>query len=146
MSEPKEAELKLACDAADLRALEAHPRLKQAKSHAKVQLSSVYFDTKGRDLRQAGYVLRVRSQAGKFVQTAKSAGDGLFERSEWEQSVSSPEPDREALADTPLADVLGRKSRLKPLFTVTVERRTFEIEEGTSLIEVTVKKIGRAHV
>lgn len=55
MSEPKEAELKLACDAADLIALEGHPRLKSAKSHAKAQLSSVYFDTADQALRQAGF-------------------------------------------------------------------------------------------
>lgn len=34
MSEPKEAGLKLACDAADLRVLEDHPRLRDARSQA----------------------------------------------------------------------------------------------------------------
>ena len=136
MSEPKEAELKLACDAADLRALQDHPRLKGARSQAEAQISSVYFDTADQDLRQAGFVLRVRSQDGRYVQTAKSAGDGLFERSEWEREVSGPKLDRAALAETPLAEVLGSKTRLKPLFTVAVERRTYEVEEGSSLVEV----------
>lgn len=140
MSEPKEAELKLACEAADLRALQEHPRLKGAKSQPEVQLSSVYFDTAEQDLRKAGFVLRVRSQDGKFIQTAKSAGDGLFERSEWEQPVSGAEPDLDALAKTPLSDVLGKKARLKPLFTVTVERRTYEVEEGASRIEVALDR------
>ena len=136
MSEPKEAELKLACDAADLRALQDHPRLKGARSQAEAQLSSVYFDTADQDLRRAGFVLRVREQDGRYVQTAKSAGDGLFERFEWEREVSGPKPDRTALAETPLAEVLGSKARLKSLFTVAVERRLFEVEEGSSLIEV----------
>lgn len=140
MSEPKEAELKLACDAGDLRTLEDHPRLKGAKSQTEAQLSSVYFDTADQDLRQAGFVLRVRSQDGRHVQTAKSAGDGLFERSEWEREVSGPKPDRAALAETPLAEVLGSKSRLKPLFTVAVERRTYEVEEGSSLVEVALDR------
>ena len=136
MSEPKEVELKLACAASDLKALEAHSRLEGARTKAKAQLSSVYFDTPDQLLRKAGFVLRVRSHDGSYVQTAKSVGDGLFERSEWEQPVAGPEPDRDALAHTPLADVLGKKSRLKPLFTVTVERQTYEVEEGASLIEV----------
>lgn len=140
MSEPKEAELKLACEAADLRALQEHPRLKGAKSQPEVQLSSVYFDTAEQDLRKAGFVLRVRSQDGKFIQTAKSAGDGLFERSEWEQPVSGAGPDLDALAKTPLSDVLAKKARLKPLFTVTVERRTYEVEEGASRIEVALDR------
>lgn len=136
MSEPKETELKLACDAADLRSVRDHPRLKGGKSRAEAQLSSVYFDTADQGLRQAGFVLRVREEDGRYVQTAKSAGDGLFERSEWEQAVSGPKPNQAALEDTPLADVLGKKARLKPLFTIAVERQTYEIEEGASLIEV----------
>ena len=136
MSEPKEIELKLACDTSGLKALEAHSRLEGARAKAKAQLSSVYYDTSDQVLRKAGFVLRVRSHDGRYVQTAKSAGDGLFERSEWEQPVEGPEPDRDALAHTPLADVLGKKSRLMPLFTVAVERQTYEVEEGASLIEV----------
>ena len=136
MSEPIEAELKLACDAVDLKGLQDHPRLTGAKSQAETRLNSVYFDTADQDLRQAGFVLRVRDGDGRYVQTAKSAGDGLFERSEWEREVSGPKPDRAALDGTPLADVLGKKARLKSLFTVAVERRTYEVEEGESLIEV----------
>lgn len=140
MNEPKEVELKLACSASDLKALEGHSRLEGARTKAKAQLSSVYFDTPDQLLRKAGFVLRVRSHDGSYVQTAKSAGDGLFERSEWEQPVAGPEPDRDALADTPLADVLGKKSRLKPLFTVAVERQIYEVEEGNSLIEVALDR------
>lgn len=136
MSDPKEVELKLACDATALKAFADHPRLKDAVSQADAQLSSVYFDTADGDLRQAGFVLRVRSEGGGYVQTAKSVGNGLFERSEWEQAVSGPKPDRAALDGTPLADVLGKKARLKPLFTVAVSRKTYEVEEGSSLIEV----------
>ncbi|CAX22455.1 protein of unknown function [Methylorubrum extorquens DM4] len=69
-------------------------------------------------------VLRVRAQDGRHVQTANSAGDGLFERSEWEGPVNRPEPDKAAIAETPLADALGKKVRLTPTFTVTPKRRT----------------------
>jgi triphosphatase len=140
MTEPMEAELKLTCSAADLRTLQEHPRLREARSHTEGQLRSVYFDTDDQDLRQAGFVLRVRAQDGRHVQTAKSAGDGLFERSEWEQAVSGPRPDRAALAKTPLAEALGPKAHLEPQFTVAVERRSYEVEEGSSLIEVALDK------
>lgn len=136
MHDPKEVELKLACDGPDLKGLKSHPRLKAAKASSTAQLSSVYFDTADQCLRKAGFILRVRSDDSRYVQTAKSAGDGLFERSEWEQSVPGPEPEADALDDTPLAAVLGKKARLKPQFTVTVERQIYEVEEGDSLIEV----------
>ncbi|WP_280136349.1 CHAD domain-containing protein [Methylobacterium sp. Leaf93] len=116
--------------------MEPHPRLKGAKASSTAQLSSVYFNTDDQCLRKAGFILRARSDNRRYVQTTKSAGDGLFERSEWEQSVPGPEPETDALDDTPLAAVLGKKSRRKPQFTVTVERQIYEVEEGVSLIEV----------
>lgn len=135
MSAPKEIELKLAADGPDLLALRKHPRLK-GSSPAKDSLDSVYYDTSDGRLRKAGYVLRVRKTTEGYVQTAKAAGDGLLERPEWECPVEGPEPDRQALKETPLAEVLGRKAKLSPLFTVAVERRSYQVEQGSSRIEV----------
>ncbi|GJD51214.1 hypothetical protein OPKNFCMD_3966 [Methylobacterium crusticola] len=143
MSEPREIELKLACGAGDLAALQDYPRLSSAAVQDEAQLSSVYFDTADALLRRAGYVLRVRTAQGRHVQTVKAAGDGLFERPEWEQVIGGPEPDREALRGTPVAKLLGRKARLEPLFTVSVARRTYEVEQGHSRIEVA---LDRGHI
>lgn len=135
MSAPKEIELKLTADGPDLLALRKHPRLKRS-SHTKDSLDSVYFDTSDGRLRKAGYVLRLRTTKDGYVQTAKAGGDGLLERPEWERPVGGPEPDLRALKQTPLAEVLGRKSKLSPLFSVSVERRSYQVEQGSSRIEV----------
>lgn len=140
MSDAKEIELKLICDASDLAALQAHPRLEAASVKDKDQLSSVYFDTPDRLLRESGFVLRVRKTRGGYVQTAKAAGDGLIERLEWERSVAGPEPDLHALRKTPLTKVLGKQAELVPLFTVSVERATYDVEQGESRMEVALDR------
>lgn len=136
MTAPKEIELKLVCDASDLTILREHPRLRGAVGEERDQLNSVYFDTHDGRLREAGYVLRVRGTKDGYVQTAKGAGDGLLERSEWERPVEGPEPDRDALEGTPLAKLLGKNTKLAPMFTVAVERLAYHVEQGASRIEV----------
>ena len=103
MSDPREIELKLECEPSDLAALQDHPLLREAAVQGEAELASVYFDTADRQLLAARLGLRVRESAGRFVQTLKAEGDGLFDRPEWEQPVVRSEPDRAALADTPFA-------------------------------------------
>lgn len=136
MAEPTERELKLICDAADLVALDAWPRLAETASRNRDLLESVYFDTPDQILRKAGYILRVRRTQHGYIQTVKAEGDGLIERPEWEQAVAGAEPDRAALAVTPIAALLGKELRFERLFSVSVERSTYAIEQGRSLIEV----------
>lgn len=136
MSAPKEIELKLTVDGPDLMALRKHPRLEGAIGKGEDRLESVYFDTSDERLRKAMYVLRVRKTKDGYVQTAKGVGDGLIERLEWERPVEGPEPDLHALKETPLAKILGRKAKLSSLFRVAVERRSYEVEQGASRIEV----------
>ncbi len=136
MSGPKEVELKLTCDAADQAMLHAWPRFGKAKRHDKDQLESVYFDTPDGLLQKAGYVLRVRRTRKGYVQTVKGEGGGLLERSEWEQDVSGAEPDRASLDGTPVAALLEEDPQFAALFSVSVERSTYLIKQGKSLIEV----------
>jgi len=136
MTDPKEVELKLICDAADQSVLHAWPRLAKAKLRDKDQLESVYFDTPDSLLRKSGYVLRVRRTQKGYVQTVKAEGDGLIERPEWEQAVPGAEPDRAALNATPLAALLDENPQLAALFSVSIERSTYLIKQGRSLIEV----------
>ena len=136
MSDPKEVELKLVCDAADLAALREWPRFAAAEAGSEDRLESVYFDTPKRLLQDSGYVLRVRRTQDGYVQTVKAGGDGLIERPEWEGPVRDAEPDRDALGRTPLAKLLGKKAKLRALFTVSVERATCLMKQGDSLIEV----------
>lgn len=136
MNEPREIELKLECEPSDLDTLRTHALLQQASEQEVGDLTSVYFDTADRRLQEAALGLRVRRHGARYIQTLKAEGDGLFDRPEWEQEISGPEPDPAAWADTPLAEILGRNDELQPLFTTAVMRRTYCIEQGSSRIEV----------
>jgi inorganic triphosphatase YgiF len=96
-------------------------------------LTSVYFDTAGRQLRRSGIALRVREKKGVFVQTVKSGGG--VARGEWETAIPSAAPDRAALAGTPAAALLPKKADLLPAFSVRVQRRAIDLQEGRSRIE-----------
>lgn len=136
MTETKETELKLICDLSDLTALQQWPRLKATVPKATDDLESVYFDTADQVLQTSGYVLRVRKTRDGYVQTAKSGGDGLIERDEWERSVAGPQPDLAALRQTPLKALLGKEPVLRPVFTVSIHRATFKLAQGSSQIEL----------
>jgi inorganic triphosphatase YgiF len=104
MSHEVELKLEVAPDAAEQ--LMRQPWLKAHERRSTHQIST-YFDTPKRELRSRGYTLRVRSAAGRFVQTVKSLeqGPGIFHRGEWEYEVDGPRPDADKLRDTPLADL-----------------------------------------
>ncbi|MGY2047142.1 CYTH and CHAD domain-containing protein [Methylobacterium sp. JK268] len=140
MDTPRETELKLEFEASDLAALDGHPLL--GAGGGETRLTSVYFDTEDRRLREAGYTLRVRHDGARHVQTVKSAGTGagLFDRAEWEWEVAGAEPDLEPLGETPVAGLLGRKSVLRPLFSATVSRSVRSVEHGGSRIEVALDR------
>lgn len=99
-------------------------------------LTSVYFDTAHRKLRRCGVALRVREKKGVFVQTVKSGGG--VARGEWETAIPTAAPDRAALAGTPAARLLPRKADLLPAFSVRVQRRAIELQEGRSRIEACI--------
>ncbi|MGN8097244.1 CYTH and CHAD domain-containing protein [Methylobacterium sp. 22177] len=136
MTEPREIELKLECEPSDLARLRAHPLLQEAAEQGEADLTSIYFDTAEQRLREAGLGLRLRKIGDRYVQTLKAEGDGLFSRPEWEQEVSDPRPDFAALTDTPVDKILGRNDELQSLFTTSVKRQTYLVEEGSSRIEV----------
>jgi inorganic triphosphatase YgiF len=132
--EPREIELKFALPARDGEAVAALPALAGARDRA---LTSIYFDTPRRSLRRAGMALRVRKEAGGFVQTLKNGGDGALSRGEWEAKVARAEPVPDQLARTPAARLL-KGARLSPQFTVEVRRRSADVLEGSSRIELSL--------
>lgn len=136
MDAPQEVELKLDCDLATLAAVRSHPRLKTARRKPLARLSSIYFDTPDQTLRKEGMTLRLRSGRGRPIQTVKAEGDGLFARPEWERRVVGPGLDFAALAQTPVAVLLGGETDIRPVFVVAVGRRVFLVNEGASEIEV----------
>ena len=104
------------------------------------QLDATYYDTADHALRRAGFGLRVRDGEGGRKQTLKSASaGGVFSRGEWEEKIAGPTPDRDALARTPVAQMLA-EATLAPVFTTRVERVIRLVRSGETLIEVALDR------
>lgn len=141
-TEPREIELKLEFDPADLAAIESHPLLAGIRLNRKA-LTSVYYDTDTLALHNARLALRVRKTDAGYVQTIKGDGPGeLFDRPEWEQAIAGPEPDLSVIGGTPLEPLLagGAAERLRPLFQTRIERGLYPIESNGSEIEISVDR------
>ena len=139
---PREVELKLELDPADLQTLLAHPLLAGGDEPAAI-LRSVYYDTPDGRLAEAGCSLRVRATGDGFVQTVKAdagAAAGLFDRPEWEAPVAGPRPSGRALRGTPAAKALGRggAKALRPLFTTVMERTKRRVSRDGTVASLTV--------
>lgn len=132
-----EIELKLELSETAAKALEKADLL--PVSSKGIQQTSIYFDTPDHALAAAGLSLRIRQAKGKPVQTVKQAeggAAGLFARPEWEKFLDHAVPD---LDGTPLPELLGaRTGRIVPVFTVSVTRRTWMVDEGEARIEVVI--------
>ncbi|MCA0357967.1 MAG: inorganic triphosphatase [Proteobacteria bacterium] len=104
------------------------------------QLDATYYDTADHALRRAGFGLRVRDGEGGRKQTLKSASaGGVFSRGEWEEKIAGPAPDRDALARTPVGEMLA-EATLSPVFTTRVERVIRMVRNGETLIEVALDR------
>ena len=131
---PQEIELKFAAPAA--RAGDAAAAIAALAGAEPRELVSTYYDTPKGSLRRAGMALRVRRSGETFTQTLKDGGDGGFSRGEWEARLEGPDPDVEVLKHTPAAAVLAKAGRLAPVYVVDVRRRTADVTEGDSHIEI----------
>jgi triphosphatase len=135
----RELELKLEIDTAAAAKLRTDCLLK-AQPHVE-RLVSIYYDTPKRKLRQQGLVLRVRQRDDGWVQSVKRNADsaGLFDRDEWEAPVQSLQPDLEAIAASPLKDLIKPHQfrHLVPVFRTDVERTAWPVEGAGEKIELT---------
>lgn len=134
----REVELKFTIFGSAGEAIIAH--LVHGTSPVSRKLRSAYFDTRDRDLRRAGYTLRIREEDGRWTQTVKSdwSGDGQG-RGEWESEVDGDAPDYRLVGPTPAGAVLGDRD-LERLFEVTVDRRSFLLERSGAVIEVSLDR------
>jgi triphosphatase len=147
-SEPRERELKLRIDPADIATLARAPVLRERALGKPVQrrLVGIYFDTADRRLAARLLALRVRRVGRRRVQTLKGARDlGAIEsaRGEWEVDIKGERPDLGAFGDPRVLELTGLvlPDELAPVFTTQVARRSLELswptEDGVaSRIEV----------
>jgi inorganic triphosphatase YgiF len=141
--EAKEIELKLAFDPADAALILAHPILEAGDPAPKMREPiSIYYDTGDDVLRKAGVFLRVRATSEGYVQTIKTAGVAaeFLERHEWEQALSSHEPDLALAEGTALAPLLtpAVRAALGPRFHTRFRRKTYHIKRDATEIEVAI--------
>ncbi len=130
---PREIELKFAVPAG--RAAETAAAIEALAGAEPRALTSTYYDTAKGALRQAKMALRVRRSGETYIQTLKDRGDGALSRGEWETPVKGPTPSLAALKATPAARIVA-KATLVPVYLVEVKRRTADVVEGESRIEL----------
>src|SRR5579863_1626 len=129
-----ETELKFAAPAG--RAADVAVHIKALADAPPRRLASVYYDTDKQALRRAGFALRVRREGEAYVQTLKCNDEGAISRGEWESRLPGPDPDPQILRGTPAGPILGKGVKLAPVFAVDVRRRSADVVEGESRIEL----------
>lgn len=119
-------------------ALAAYSKVQHARTRT---LKAIYFDTDDLALRKAGYVLRVRDEGGRCVQTVKTVnGTSVATRTEIKSLVRKQRPSISAIEDDTVRAAVAkllRGAKLKPVFGTETQRVTMRIAPYTgSEIEV----------
>jgi inorganic triphosphatase YgiF len=140
----QETELKLTVPRSELTKV-GHSQLirsKQAAARRDVDVISVYYDTRRRDLNKHGVSFRLRRQGNEYLQTVKANFDAYPGKKEWECSISDNKPDFGAVKGTALEPLLDKKSarQLKPVFETRVRRTIVPLKWGASEVEVAVDR------
>lgn len=141
-----ETEIKLSLDPRDAGRLRRSPALASVRPTRR-RLRSIFLDTAGAELEAAGYALRLRRAAGRWMQAVKAGASGpggLHRREEWEFPRPGPEVDLSLFAATPFARLPGVETlheRLLAVFTVEVEREAWVVEPAPgSRLEVVLDR------
>lgn len=102
-----------------------------------VEMRATYFDTPDFALRRAGYVLRIRREGRKWVQTLKSGSAGGLVRGEFERPIGDGCLDLGLIEQAGLPrDLLARLAELSPVFETHVRRRRVLVKARDAEIEV----------
>jgi triphosphatase len=128
-----EIELKLTTDRTSLALAREHPAviaLLQGPAQTTEDVST-YYDTRDRELRDAGVSLRMRRSGQRWVQTAKGSGErlgALHRRPEYEWSMPGSRIDAGKLSTTPWHTLFAATTgRLRPVFVTDVDRTTLPL-------------------
>ncbi len=130
-----ETELKLRVPQAARTRVSASPLFEAAGPQAAQDLDAVYYDTPDCSLRRAGAALRVRREAGRWVQTVKWSGSaraGLHERNEIEMELQGPTPDCMKFAHPDLDPLFHAHvdCALRPVFETRIKAQHAHADHG----------------
>jgi triphosphatase len=132
MSAPREIELKLAVDAADVARLKQ--RLRRFGRPKIEPLETVYHDTADFTLARYRMALRVRRAGARWLQALKTLGAStvLARRGEWELPAPRGKLDVARFAGTPLAVLLRAQPalRIEPQFRTRFTRARWITDDG----------------
>src|SRR5262245_44245164 len=113
---------------ARLRRAPAFARFARGRRPVTRAMHAIYFDSDDFALREAGDLLRVRTEGYGFVKTVKSAnGPNVATRTEVKGQVDGLSPTIEAIEDKALRDEIAKvakRAELRPIFAVDVRRTT----------------------
>ncbi len=131
-----EVELKLRIAREDAARLRKHPAVLAACVGKPItrKLTSIYYDTPELKLLDAEISLRVRRMAGGWFQAVKAAGSslaGLHQRMEWEDIITSGQPDFTRIVDPQLTRIFDDqplRDALAPIFRTEVMRTEWQLE------------------
>jgi len=133
MSDNREVEIKLRLDPKKFGAFTSLEFLRDVESEEK-HFRTIYFDDRRHDLERNGFELRVRSDGVRHVQTLKSIGG--IDRGEWEVEISQESPSLRELKKTPAAKLIASSSRLRPIFSLSIDRRTWTLSHDGASAEI----------
>ena len=111
-----------------------------AENAAWERLTSTYYDTPGRALKQRALSLRLREEGGDLIQAVKRAnGAGAVERTEYETEIQNKNAFPAKTGDRDIDDLIAAlNAELQPVARTTVDRWAAIVSYGKSKIEFAV--------
>jgi triphosphatase len=134
---PKEVELKIRLDPEMAELFGSLETLRDIEPRDK-RFHTAYFDLAGEKLHRKGFELRVRKDGDHRIQTLKS-GDGV-ERGEWEAEIAQDAPEPQEIEKTPAATLIRDVDKLRPVFSLSVNRRIWTLARDGADIEVALDR------
>lgn len=136
-----EIELKFGLSAKDAARLPALPPIADALESERKLQQTTYFDTPAFDLEKAGLICRIRRIGDVRVQTIKAETASGIGRHEWERPLAQDGLELDALPKSRVVAPLKKAAAadaLAPVFVTEVERRSWIVPQGASLVEVSL--------
>ncbi|MCW5590332.1 MAG: CYTH domain-containing protein [Legionellales bacterium] len=142
---PLEVEIKLSIKPDQIARFKTLESLSRAYHHEILELHSDYYDTNDHFLRRHGFVLRIRQENGRFMQTIKTteaSHNGMHERHEWEIELNENQPNFSQLPHDYLKTLIfdhGLEKQIQPLFATVFTRENWCIEfQSNTTIQVSL--------